>query len=402
MSRQVGDWLWGGASECPYTAPLLGAGLARTLSGMADAAAPAADAGADAHVGPAPALQLEPTTAECPLRAVEVPVGDRVCFSTRSKGQTEFRWTAERLPTWGFTEYVEKSEGQAYRGWTNVEVMRRLFRGGQEVVGSRLRLKPTVGLDRSRQPRLRVYIDAQYYQLSDVVAFCWNRPSLSHLSWRDFTAGLGQGKKSLYEADHLPFVTPDGGLATRVDTCGAGWVEAITKAEHNKRTLHLREACRVFQDALELEREQAAWAPLLLRAVQGAPEKRTLADLGHGGAGPTAARTLELLRSGIEFAEATHPFCRLTWDIQWQTGDDLDDNAFEHQLFVQAHWSDPAAAPVGLDEGGLVQRGVGPEPKRQKRVALTPRQALIAHLIRESRLQRAAALREYAQLRGAE
>lgn len=364
---------------------------------MANAALPAVGSGAGADV--APALQLEPTAAECPLRAVEVPVGDRVCFCKRSRGATEFQWTAERLPNWSPTEYVEK--GQAYRAWTNVEIMRRLFRDGQEVVGSRLPLKPNVGLDKSGQPRLRVYIDVRYYQLSCVVGFCWNRPSLSHLSWKDFTAGLGQGKKSLYEGDHLFFETPEGGFATRVDTCGAGWVEAITKAEHNKRTLHMREALRIFHDALELEREQAAWAPLLLRAQQGAPEKRTLADLGHcgGRADPTAARALALLSSGVEFAQATHPFCRLTWDIEWQTGDDLDDNAFEQQLFVQAHRSDPAVAPVGLDAEGLVQRGVGPEPKRQKRVALTPRQALIAHLIRESRLQRAAALREYAQLR---
>ena len=135
----------------------------------------------------------------------------------------------------------------------------------------------------------------------------------------------------------------------------------------------------------------------LRRRLGASFRSRFFARFSYGVDGDVDA--LALLSSGVEFAQATHPFCKLTWDIEWQTGDDLDDNAFEQQLFVQAHRSDPAVAPVGLDAEGLVQRGVGPEPKRQKRVALTPRQALIAHLIRESRLQRAAALREDAQLR---
>ena len=336
-----------------------------------------------------PALQPKPTAAERPMRAVQVAIGARVCVCTRGR----FRWYAKRVGRWKYYEYVQ--DGQAFRGWTDVVIERVLVRDEtQKVV-----LTPQVGLDRCRQPRLRVFVDGKYRQMSHVVSFCWHRPTLSHLSWADFAKGLGQGhKKGLYEADHLPFERADGGLGTREDVCGAGWVEAVTVQEHSRRTKAYREAVHLFERVLELEQEQererAAWARLKQRAQAARPAKRrrTLGDLGGDS---TTKPSAQRLRTGADFARLTPPFCRLTWDIQWDppAGSDENDpgaNGLVHYLFVQAHGSDPDAATIGLEPEGLVHKGGA--PSKQKRAALTPRQALIAFCIRESRLQRAAAL----------
>lgn len=334
-----------------------------------------------------PALQPKPTAAERPMRAVRVAAGARVCVCTRGR----FRWYAKCTGRWKDYECVE--DGQAYRGWTDVVIERVLVKDENQ----KLVLTPQVGLDRCKQPRLRVYMDGKYRQMSHVVSYCWNRPTLRHLSWAEFARGLGRGRqKGLYEADHLPFERADGGLGTRVDICGAGWVEAVTVQEHNRRTAAFREAVGLFERVLELEleqeRERVAWARLeeRARAARSAKRRRTLGDLGGHSTPPSAQR----LRTGADFVRLTPPFCHLTWDIQWDppVGSDENDpgaNGLVHYLFIQAHGSDPDTATIGLDPEGLVHRG---RASSKQRAALTPRQALIAYCIRESRLQRAAAL----------
>jgi hypothetical protein len=335
-----------------------------------------------------PALQPKPTAAERPMRAVRVATGARVCVCTRGR----FRWYAKCTGRWKDYAFVE--DGQAYQAWTDVVIERVLVRDETQ----KMVLTPQVGLDRCKQPRLRVFLDGKRRQMSHVVSFCWHRPMLSHLSWADFATGL---ERQHYEADHLPFERGDGGLGTREDVCGAGWVEAVTVEEHRRRTAAYREAVRLFDRVLELEQEQererAAWARLeqRARAAQAAKRRRTLGDCRPHGS--STAPSAQRLRAGADFARLTTPFCRLTWDIQWDppAGSDENDpgaNGLVQYLFVQAHGSDPDAATIGLEPEGLVHRGGA--PPKQKRAALTPRQALIAYCIRESQLQRAAALSE--------
>jgi hypothetical protein len=243
-------------------------------------------------------------------------------------------------------------------------------------------LPAQAGIDRAGMPRLRVNVDGVRVQLSRVVAFCWHRPLLpAAMTWREFSAGP-------HEADHLPFARPDGCLATRVDIAAAGWVEAVTRAEHYQRSECYRDALEMFARLRELEREVVAWAPLLRR--QTGAKRRKLADVTDKA---KVAKAQELLSSGRHFAHATQPFCRLTWDIDWTITDDQDSNPYVEALFVQAHRSDLgdldglAGIATGAELAGLAAGLAHPIQN-----ALTPRQALLAHLIRDARLRRSAAL----------
>ena len=239
--------------------------------------------------------------------------------------------------------------------------------------------KPQIGVDRCGHPRLRVVVDKQRRQLSQVAAFCWNRPTVK--------GGVWDGVRRL-EADHLPYTTSEGGLATRVDVVGAGWVELVTPEENRRRRDRLLEAKAVFEDALALEREHAAWAPLVERARVAAAanrgQKRTLAQLKAADKRDSALQTVRTrLESGHDWARMTPPFTLLTWDIDWTLTEDEEQNPYLEKLFIQAYHPDPD------NRGALVHRLGAPGSKHG---AMTPRQALIAHCIRLARLKRAEAL----------
>ena len=239
--------------------------------------------------------------------------------------------------------------------------------------------KPQIGVDQTGRPRLRVVVDKQRRQLSLVAAFCWNRPTVG--------GGVWDGVRRL-EADHLPHMTSEGGLATRVDVVGAGWVELVTPEENRLRRDRLLEAKAIFEDALALEREHAVWAPLVERARVAAngSRKRSLRQLKAADKRDSALQTVRTrLASGHDFAKVTPPFKYLTWDIDWHLTKDEEDNPYLEKLFIQAHPPDPD------NRGALVHR-LGAPASGSRHGAMTPRQALIAHCTRLARLKRAEAL----------
>lgn len=315
-------------------------------------------------------VRPKPTAAERPVLAVDVPEGDCVTFLRRG----EYRWCCTVGP-WTSTDLQFK--GQKYRAWTNVRVEMLTMQGSR--VLKREPRKPQIGVDRTGHPRLRVVVDKQRRQLSLVAAFCWNRPTVG--------GGVWDGVRRL-EADHLPHMTSEGGLATRVDVVGAGWVELVTPEENRRRRDRLLEAKAIFEDALALEREHAVWAPLVERARVAANggRKRNLRQLKAADKRDSALQTVRTrLASGHDFAKVTPPFKYLTWDIDWHLTKDEEDNPYLETLFIQAHHPDPD------NRGALVHR-LGAPASGSRHGAMTPRQALIAHCTRLARLKRAEAL----------
>jgi len=252
---------------------------------------------------------------DVPLHAVDVPDGSRVVFyetrprrrqNRRSRGKKARSNSALQQWKWEVRKVSDAKENYGHGCKANVEVWKQTFRSGV------LAKETKVAISASASPpcyRLRVQVDDRREYLHKIIAYAYHRDKFagSCKSWKQF--------KERYEGDHLP----DRGLRTAPGWCIAGWVEAVTKVEHARRTRQLAHARAVQKQFAESEALNRAFERL--RAKQPKGKSKKLDDLKR------AHKTIEkqvatgravLLRRG------------LTWDIA-----DPDWNPYVAVLFVE-------------------------------------------------------------------
>ena len=213
------------------------------------------------------------------------------------------------------TYYVEKtknwypvySKGNVVRCRTNVEVWKRVVVDGvviseekvplearkptkkkNEAFGDSWRIRVTLGVKPGKENKKRKKFPSDYYRqyLHKIIAFAYGRRKFGKecKSYEQFV-------DRNFEGDHLPVVV-NGRLETRPELCIAGWVEAVSPAEHRRRTAMLgvaREIEVTVQGVLKVEKQhndhdkalkaKLAAALATLPKKKGVPRKRTLSQL---------------------------------------------------------------------------------------------------------------------------
>ena len=164
--------------------------------------------------------------------------------------------------------------------------------------------------------RLRVTVAGRSEYLSSVVAYAFSPHGAK--SWRDF-------KRKGLEGDHLPCAD----LVERPGTAFAGWVAAVTRAEHVRRTKARRQAraALIAIEAVEAEAERYEEMQRLFRALskkKGVKARSKLAKLKKS-APPQWRGDWKLCR-----AAAAAGRWMLSWDVdEWNVhGGGVDPDAF--------------------------------------------------------------------------
>ena len=166
--------------------------------------------------------------------------------------------------------------------------------------------------------------------MSQVAAFCWNRSPSVPASWLAFLDGP-------HESHHLP----DQKLRTRPDTAGAGWVKALTKAEHHVEHDRL-EAARLAAARVRLLEEEERRAARQMR-LSGALQQASARRAGTALASIAARRVDARRRAGVSRGVRQAGQELLTsWDVDWNTvagggpsPKELEDNPYLVWLFVE-------------------------------------------------------------------
>lgn len=155
--------------------------------------------------------------------------------------------------------------------------------------------------------RLRVYLGECYEYLHKIAAFAFHRRRVPEgMGWSTF--------KDEFEGDHLVFMDPHGRLQTRPEWVAAGWVEAVPKSMHRRRSTQLAAARRIEDHADRLERGAAT------------PQQ-------PGQPGPPSASVLEVIERAREHRYA---WSTLVGDLDVEpTG--LDESEIPSPNLLQSH-----------------------------------------------------------------
>ena len=220
----------------------------------------------DAPGDPLPdTAELRPEDTEPPLDAVSVTRGAEVAFYEEVGDMVTDRSNrkAKRKVRQRYVYVARKGAWKPDYGHgcgSDLEIERQNWHGTKKVGTIPLSLAPdwspnsehteaSEPTTRGGSWRLRFHMVTGREYAHKVAAYCFHRASVPPgVEWAEF--------KDEYEGDHLPF-TEDGRVATRPEWVVCGWIQAVTKPQHNHRSLQLGAARRLEAEATRLARVAA-------------------------------------------------------------------------------------------------------------------------------------------------
>lgn len=213
-----------------------------------------------------------------PPGARHVSVGEEVEFlrktSTRQKRGAHGKKTpsnsVKHERVWTVTK-MNGIESCACCGECETDAMVQVYEYLDGVQVSQETIAPFVDFSSGDQKRYRVKIGGRNLYLHSILAFAFHRDW--YCPWvRDYE----EFRKLNFEGDHLAWVrTGDFALATQPELCLCGWIQAVPKKLHEKRSRRLKRARKVVDQVRKIEKQETeAKAGLVLAEANFAALKR--------------------------------------------------------------------------------------------------------------------------------
>lgn len=157
--------------------------------------------------------------------------------------QRHTTWTVKKFDGIEFCECCGECE-------TDVIVEKHVTKDGHALEPSRCGMK--VDTSSGGQKRFRVWVNGEWLYLHHVLAFAFGRDwACPHV--RDFV----EFRRRKFQGDHLAWVRPGGlEVPTQPEWCFAGWIQAVAKATHDRRSRRLERARAVLRNVAAIEKKE--------------------------------------------------------------------------------------------------------------------------------------------------
>ena len=352
------------ASRSPYKSDATAAPPAPPAPGPGPVLRP----GPEFPAEPEQALRTDfsPWDVEAPLDAVAVAADTEVVFLEVEGGEVCDRKNRKKTVQQkyvykiGCKEWAPGRRGTA----TDCRIVRENWHGTRLHSTKELKPRPDWsphGTRRGGDWRLRVSVNDvdEYLHKIAAYAFSFDRDANPDVGWHAF--------KGKFAGDHLPFLDPSGTLRTRPEWVKAGWVEAVTAGEHDRRNVELAESRQLQADAArlaqqprppDLEEKAERFLNWFFAERTAKPRRRSLHEAAPGWQPPSRPDGSRVSHSGDQVGPRPS-WSTLVAEVEEEPSSGSDADLEGLPLYLQARGCGPCTRllvrqPRGRQAGRLV------------------------------------------------